>query len=93
MIVHSDSGTGREIDGKAYILSTTEGSELIDPRRLFPEQGSGDDVAADLDQINDRLRTLEETCAELLRRTDTPNVAPEPAPKAARAPRQRKGGQ
>ncbi|MEH0582540.1 hypothetical protein QBA54_50790 [Streptomyces sp. B21-108] len=33
----TDSTTGKVIDGKAYVLKTTEGEEIVDPARLFDD--------------------------------------------------------
>lgn len=36
---YTDSETGTEIEGKAFILKTTDGEEVVDPARLFAAAG------------------------------------------------------
>jgi hypothetical protein len=53
---YTDTETGDTIDGKAVILKTTDGEELVDPRRLFA--GSADQKAiADLTARVEALET------------------------------------
>lgn len=35
---YTDSTTGQPIEGKAYILKSTDGDEVVDPARLFEGQ-------------------------------------------------------
>lgn len=52
---YTDSTTGQVIDGKAYVLKSTEGEELVDPARLF---GGGD--SAEVTSLDARVAALEE---------------------------------
>lgn len=48
---YTDSMTGEPIDGKAYILKSTDGEEVTDPKRLF--------LADRLAALEDRVAALE----------------------------------
>ncbi|WP_371591258.1 hypothetical protein [Streptomyces sp. NBC_00470] len=84
------SRTGKPIAGKAYVLRTTEGEELLSPEDLF--HGDADAGLGDLlRSLAERVRTLEEAAAD---RTwpepapEEPQGAEEPPPEAGQdAPR------
>lgn len=56
----TDSTTEEEIEGKAYILKTSEGEEVVDPKRLFAGAPDLDDVLARLDRIERELGLSDE---------------------------------
>lgn len=51
---YTDSTTGEPIDGKAYVLKSTDGDEVVDPQRLF---GGDEPTVSDLAR---RVYALEE---------------------------------
>jgi transcription elongation GreA/GreB family factor len=97
--MHTDSWTGEAIEGKAVILNTTEGPELIDHRALHVRadvnelgaavQGLADRTADQLAALQARIEELEEQ----LRSVDVVPTEPAPAESVAAAsvPTQRKG--
>jgi len=59
---YTDTETGEEIDGKAVILKTTDGEELVDPARLFAGSADQAKVAQLVDEVQtltDRVQALE----------------------------------
>lgn len=86
-ITHRDQATGEEIDGKAYLLRTTEGTDLVDPRRLFAFEDGGAALEA-MRYLVDRVAALETAVAEL--REPSAGTPAESGPEPKRAPRQRK---
>lgn len=57
-----DSETGDEIDGKAYILKSTDGEEVTDPARLFAGAADQSKVAQLVDEVTaltERVQALE----------------------------------
>lgn len=57
---YSDSTTGKIIPGKAYVLKTTEGEELVDPARLFSGDANGDGVNEWQQAMEERVAGIEE---------------------------------
>ena len=85
MNLYTDSQTGKQITGKAYLLQSTEGTEVIDPARLLT-----DNQADDVEVLQERVRALEEALAEHLKEWDAAKE-PETAP-AKKAPAKKAGG-
>ena len=59
---YTDTETGEEIDGKAFILKSTDGEEIVDPARLFA--GAADEptvksLQAAVEDLTTRLEALE----------------------------------
>lgn len=52
---YTDSTTGQTIEGKAYVLKSTEGEEIVDPARLFQGQEQDGTVAG----LQERVARLE----------------------------------
>jgi hypothetical protein len=62
---YQDSTTGQDIPGKAYVLKSTEGEEIVDPARLFQAGGQADDeLAARVARIEEALGIGQEPVAE-----------------------------
>lgn len=58
---YTDTETGEEIDGKAVILKTTDGEELVDPARLFAGATDQSKVAAlteEVQELTDEVHDL-----------------------------------
>jgi hypothetical protein len=57
-----DTETGEPIDGKAVILKTTDGEELVDPARLFAgsaDQKTVQDLVDQVQELTARVEALE----------------------------------
>lgn len=72
--------TGRPIEGKAYVLKTTEGEEFISPDALFhtkADEGLGDLLT----ELQDRIRTLEDNLTAAEKERAVPAQRPAPTPR------------
>lgn len=59
---YTDTETGEEIEGKAFILKSTDGEEVVDPARLFAgaaDQEKTAQLAEELAALTDRVQALE----------------------------------
>lgn len=56
---YTDTETGTEIEGKAFILKTTDGEEVVDPARLFAGATDEPTVKGLQDQVEDLTARLE----------------------------------
>lgn len=65
MITHICTRTGSQITGKAYVLKSTEGEELIAPEALFSSA-----LEDELPSLLERLRALEEAVTEIQTRPE-----------------------